>query len=252
MTGETITYSNYGNGGWTSFWSYVPEWILGMNSSLYTWNKGSLYKHATNARRNNFYGKNYPSTITTLINQDPLSNKMFKTLSLDSTAPWDADITTDMSNGFIDESYYKEKEGMWYAYIRRDDNTIDTRALSTQGIGTMLSYTSPTMLFSFNIGTSISVGDKVYRITAGSLVLLGTVNTHAANSITLVTPVVNTPVAGDMIVYVKNSQAESFGARGYYMEAKLTYPYIESIPDNVTIGEVEIFSVSSSTFISNM
>jgi hypothetical protein len=92
----------------------------------------------------------------------------------------------------------------------------------------------------------------VYRITAGSLVLLGTVNTHAANSITLVTPVVNTPVAGDMIVYVKNSQAESFGARGYYMEAKLTYPYIEAIPDNVTIGEVEIFSVSSSTFISNM
>jgi hypothetical protein len=177
---------------------------------------------------------------------------MFKTLSLDSTAPWDADITTDMSNGFIDESYYKEKEGTWYAYIRRDDNTIDTRALSTQGIGTMLSYTSPTMLFSFNIGTSISVGDKVYRITAGSLVLLGTVNTHAANSITLVTPVVNTPVAGDMIVYVKNSQAESFGARGYYMEAKLTYPYIEAIPDNVTIGEVEIFSVSSSTFISNM
>jgi hypothetical protein len=165
---------------------------------------------------------------------------MYKTLSLDSNRPWETDIVTDLSTGEIAASYYEEKEGEWYGYIRRyDDGSYDTLSLSTQGIGSLLSYSSLTLNFSFNIGSSISQGDKVYKVSANSLVLIGTIASHSLRSITIASLTGSAPTAGDMIVYVKNSAAESYGARGYYMDVSLT---------NSDTTEVEIFSISSNVF----
>lgn len=242
MAIETITYSNKSN-AWSSFWSFIPDWMDQMNSSFYTWKDGSLYKHNSNQHRNDFYGTSYSSQITTIFNQDPLDNKMFKTISIDGTHAWSATVTTDMSTGSIDESYFKEKEGEWYAFIRRpDDGSYDTLSMSTQGIGSMLSYNSLVLTFSFNISNMLSDGDKLYVVSGGSLVLLGTVASHTATTITLSSIGGTTPSAGDMIVFVKNSMAESFGARGYYMEVTF---------EKYSAEEVEIFSVSSSVFKSN-
>ena len=91
MAETTLTYSNASN-GWTSFWSYVPDMMIGMNSSFFSFKNGSLYEHNTNATRNNFYGVQYNSTITTIFNQGNTETKMFKTLGLDSTNPWTATI----------------------------------------------------------------------------------------------------------------------------------------------------------------
>lgn len=249
MASETITYSDFSK-GWTSFWSFHPDMMMGMNSSFYTWKDGQLYKHSTNATRNAFYYDfinneyyTYDSTIRTIFNQDFDSTKMYKTLALDSTAAWTADITTDMFTGGIDNSYFVEKEGMQFAYIRRDDDgSYDTRAISTQGVGSLLSYSAgPKIItFAFNIGTSISVGDKVYKVTGGALTLIGAVSSHTTTTITLVSAAI-TPAPGDIIAYVKNSQAESFGARGYYMDVELT---------NSDTTEVEIFTASASVFLS--
>ena len=239
MANQTITFSKRSN-GWTSFWSYAPDWMLGMNSSFYTWKDGSLYKHDTNATRNQFYGTNYSSSINTTFSQDPLTMKMYKTLSLDSNKPWETEIITDLSTGQIAASYYEEKEGEWYGYIRRyDDGSYDTLSLSTQGIGSMLSYNALVLSFNFNIDSSISQGDKVYVVSGNSLVLLGTVASHSLRSITLSSIGATVPVTGNMIVYVKNSQAESYGARGYYMDVQLT---------NSDTTEVEIFSIASNVF----
>lgn len=240
MAEITVTYDPNSQ-GWTSFWSYNPDWMIGMNNVFYTWKNGSLYKHDTNATRNRFYGVDYPSTITTIFNEDPLDVKMFKTMAIESNEPWDVDLETDLNTGMIDKTYFLDKEGTWFAYIRRDPNTIDLQAISTQGIGQVDTYGSLTINFGFNIGTSISQGDKVYRVTAGALVLIGTVASHTDNSITLVSAAV-TPAPGDMIVYVKDSTAESYGARGYYMQAKLT---------NNSTAAVEIFNVNVNTFKSN-
>ena len=239
MANQTITFSKR-SGGWTSFWSYAPDWMLGMNSSFYTWKDGSLYKHDTNSTRNQFYGTNYSSSINTTFSQDPLTMKMYKTLSLDSNKPWETEIITDLSTGQIAASYYEEKEGEWYGYIRRyDDGSYDTLSLSTQGIGAMLSYNALVLSFNFNIDSSISQGDKLYVVSGNSLVLLGTVASHSLRSITLSSIGATVPVAGNMIVYVKNSQAESYGARGYYMDVQLT---------NSDTTEVEIFSIASNVF----
>ena len=156
----TITYSIWSK-GWTSFWSYEPDWMVGLNSSFYTFKDGSIWKHNTNSTRNNFYGTQYKSTITTIFNDEPSQMKVFKTLSLDSNKPWKAIIDSELNSGEIDSSYFDQKEDEWFAYIRRVDDTIDLKAVSTQGIGNAISIDSsiPSAVvatFAFNINNSIS------------------------------------------------------------------------------------------------
>ena len=251
MANETITFSP-STDSWTSFWSYIPDWMTGMNNNFYSWRNGSLYKHNTNIVRNRFYfedvpsqdggGINYPSTMTTIFNDDPFSPKVFKTISMYSTDTWDVDVETDLNTGVIDKSWFVPKEGHWFAHIRRDNNTIDLKATSTQGIGNLLSYNALTLTltFNFNIGSSISQGDKIYRVTAGALILIGTVASHTETTITLVSAAI-TPVTGNTIVLVKDSTAESYGPRGYYMQVTLT---------NKNINYVGLFHLNTNSFLS--
>jgi hypothetical protein len=241
MAEVTLTYDPEST-GWTSRWSYLPDWMIGLNNTFYTWKNGSLYKHDINATRNRFYGVNYPSTITTVFNQDPLDVKMFKTMAIESNEPWHVDLETDLNTGMIDSSYFDDKEGTWFSYIRRDANEIDLKAISTQGIGSMASITGTTLEFSFDIGTSISQGDKLYRINVlGNLLFIGNVVSHTSTTVT-VDAISSSPSAGNVIVYVKDSTAESYGARGYYMQAILT---------NNSTSAVEIFNVNVNSFKSN-
>ena len=241
MAEATITYAP-ANDGWTSFHSYFPEWMIGMNSNFYTFYQGNIWKHYSNSNRNNYYGTPNDSTVTPVFNDDPTSTKMFKTIQLDSNSPWDTTITTDLSAGFMDSTQYKLKEGDYYTYIRRVAGNTDLDLMSAQGVGNILTVTgtSPgaiTLTFNFDIGSIIAIGDKLYRDNAG-IELIGTITGLTSNSITMnVTSV--TPVIGDYVLYLKDAEAESYGARGYYMETLLS---------NSSTSEVELFSISSEVF----
>lgn len=247
MAADTLTYSPTSQ-GWTSRWSYHPDWMIGMNNTFYTWKNGQLYKHDTNQVRNQFYieevpgqggnNVNYPSTVTTIFNQDPTEMKVFKTLEIESNEPWTADITTDVNTGQIDDDWFAKKEEGWFAYVRRDAGDLDHTAISTQGIGQCQTFSSLVITFGFGIGNSVSQGDTIYKLSGGSLVQVGVVASHNYNSITLVSAI-STPAPGDFIVYVKNSVAESYGARGAWMEVTLS---------NSDTSEVEIFEVSTNVF----
>ena len=50
----TLTYKPE-NDGWPSFYSFLPEFIIGMNAYLYTFKNGNLYRHNTNNNRNEYY-----------------------------------------------------------------------------------------------------------------------------------------------------------------------------------------------------
>jgi hypothetical protein len=67
MAYNTLTYSE-GVGGWVSFYSYEPDWMVGMNNYFYTFRGGNLYRHSTNALRNNFYGVQYTSRMKSVFN----------------------------------------------------------------------------------------------------------------------------------------------------------------------------------------
>jgi hypothetical protein len=243
MPRRTITYSKIAE-GWNSFWSYQPDWMTEMNSIFYTFKEGELWRHNINTTRNNFYNQQYQSSIRTIFNTDPLVTKVFNTLSLNSTHPWTADLYTNISAGSIDYTYFVEKENQWFAYIRRFDNTIDVKALSTQGIGSADSVdsTTPSAVvadFLFNIDSSISTGDKLYKESGGTLVLVGIIVDLSINSITIDTTIGTIPLTTDFLICVKNSQAESFGQRGYYMNV---YLY------NDSIEQVKLFAVGTSVF----
>jgi hypothetical protein len=241
---KTITYST-SSGGWTSFWSYQPDWMTEMNNVLYTFKNGSIWRHNNNETRNNFYGVQYTSRIKTIFNDSPTENKMFAALSLNSNYSWSVDVETNIQFSDIPYNYFIEKENIWYAYIRRQDNTIEVKALSTQGIGQVDSFTTPTanscvLTFTFNIDTTaISVGDKLYKNSSGTLFFLGDVTGVTPTTITIDTTYGATPAASDFIISAKNSQTESYGIRGFYMTIDL---------ENDDVEEVELFSIATTTF----
>lgn len=244
MPEETISFSRRAD-GWNSFHSWKPDCMVGLNSSLYTWKDGSLWKHNTHSEYNNYYGFNSvsnPTIVTTVFNQEPNEQKVFKTVELESTAAWDVDITTDSTDGIVDNTWFTEKEGGYFAYIRRDENDTDYNSLSFQGVGTMESYSSLVLTFGYIIGAAVTVGDKLYRQIAGSLEFIGNVTAVTSTTITVDAAAV-TPVDGvDKIAVAKNTQAESHGVRGHHMTLQLT-------SDSSTV--IELFAAGTDMFKSN-
>lgn len=236
---DTLSYYNYVN-GWTSRWSYVPDWMTHMNSNFYTFKNGDLYIHNLNQNRNNFYGVPGKSTMSTIFNIEPTTIKKFKNIFIDSNDPWTATMVTNLDQGFIDYDWFDKKEGRWYAHIRRPLNNLNTELLSTQGIGNVLSYSNPTINFSVNIQVALNVGDKVYMLppnTSGPIEI-GQVFSFTNNSITM-SSITGTPLPGYTILIVKNAIAESFGPRGYYLQVDF---------ENDKTYEVTMFAVGASVF----
>ena len=72
-----------------SFYSFIPEFMIGMNSYFYTLQNGNLYRHNTGADRNTYYGQFSPSTITSVFSTKTYCRyKTFKTLTYESNAAW--------------------------------------------------------------------------------------------------------------------------------------------------------------------
>lgn len=242
MAEETISFEAEGEfPGWVSRWSYLPEDMAAMNSNFYSWKNGNLYLHDSNAIRNQFYGTQYPSSIKVVFNQDPTNVKSFMTISQDSNMPWNVETDTDLSSGSILAEYFKEKEGGWFGYIRRIDGEISTESLSTQGIGSLGSIASNVLTFSFPISAPVLNGDFVYRLIGNTLELIGTVEDHDENTITITSPLTNTPTAGQFMVLVKDSVAESVHQRGSYMIVEMTI---------TSDDQVELFSIASEAELS--
>ncbi len=243
MSEVTLSYSP-GVKGWPSFYSFIPEYTQGMNNYLYTFNNGQLYRHNTNALRNNFYGVQYNTTIKSVFNKGPLENKLFKTLILESDAPWSATLATDLPQvGSIADTYFEKKEGNYFAFIRFLETDINLLMRYANGIAdvatvdaTTPAATTLTFASSVNIGSIISIGDMLYY---GSTPSLGGVVTGVSGQVITINTTItgaSAPSNGDFILYVKNTVAESHGVMGHYCEYELT---------NTSTSKVELFSVGS-------
>lgn len=243
MAEVTLSYSPAVK-GWPSFYSFIPEYTQGMNNYLYTFNNGQLYRHNTNPLRNNFYGVQYNTTIKSVFNKGPLENKLFKTLILESDAPWSATLATDLPQvGSIADTYFEKKEGNYFAFVRFLETDINLLMRYANGIANVATVdattpTATTLTFagSVNIGSIISIGDMVYY---GSTPSLGGVVTALTGQVVTIDTTItgaSAPSDGDFILYVKNTVAESHGVMGHYCEYELT---------NTSTSKVELFSVGS-------
>tara|TARA_Y100001972_G_C7666425_1_gene337088 strand:+ start:6433 stop:7155 length:723 start_codon:yes stop_codon:yes gene_type:complete len=234
----------------------MPEYIIGMNAFLYTFNRGNLFRHNTNNQRNEYYnvpGSQAPSTITSVFNPEPtLSIKLFKTLSFESNAAWDCTtLTTDLSQGDVDEIHFEQKEGEWYAYVRHLEGVTNFSLRYANGLGAVsIPPTGPNtarvVTLGQPIGNIVSIGAVIYTLVGGNApVIAGTITGINRNDNTITVnetipagpPAPVGPVNGDFILFTNNTVAESYGMRGYYMEFTLS---------NNDTTPVELFSVGSS------
>lgn len=117
----SLTFSEKSK-GWVSRVSYQPENAISLNNIFYTFNNGNLWQHNIAAvNRNNFYGIQYQSALTTVFNQEPSSIKAFKTLNYEGTKGWEVPlILTDQQSGSIID--FVAKEGKWYNNINGISN----------------------------------------------------------------------------------------------------------------------------------
>ena len=173
---EPITVSfKEGAKGWVSFKSFIPEHGISANNDYFTFFNGKIWKHHTPVyggnsldptiitNYNNFYGTQYNSTFTVLLNNLSSVIKSFKTLNyegtesrviknieddqyynLDNAKGWYVDhIFTDNEEGSIPE--FIDKEGKWFNYIKGEKiqttqkgklvDGFEADAFAIQGLG---------------------------------------------------------------------------------------------------------------------
>ena len=237
----TVSY-NEPTQGWSSFFSYSPEFMIGMNNAFYSFKGGQLYVHNSgNVPVCNFYANQGLSFITSMVNERPLERKLFKAVALESDAPWQADFSTDESQqtASVTTAQYVLKEGMYFSNIKHDSGLVTTpnfKNRSTIGVGIIASAvtgsgTTRTFTFAANIelSTSISIGDRIWYgtpsgSTVSTLLIGGTINAISGNTITTIGLAAPAILAtGLFIVVVKNAQAESYGISGGYAQMTLTH-----------------------------
>jgi hypothetical protein len=258
MANYTLTYAE-GSKGWVSFYSYNPDWMIGMNNYFYTFKGGNIWRHNTNETRNNFYGVQYNSRIVSVINDRPLENKLFKTINIEGDDTWDATLQTDIqTTGFINAEWFEKKEGSYFAFVRNSGQTpADTEEFplrSLNGIGTSLSVLGPAgakiVSFSINplvsIGSILSIGDTIYYSlppTYATPILFGVVTNievnlpQGENRITVNdTGGTVPPISNPYILYIKNSVAESHGVLGHYCVFTI---------ENDNTNPIELFAIES-------
>jgi hypothetical protein len=273
----TLTYSNTSQ-GFPSFYSFFPDWMIGMNQFFYTFKGGNLYRHNTNNNYNTFYGTTYESQITSIFNQNPLETKQFKTLNLEGDDSWDAILTTDIqTTGLIDDDWFEKKEDAWFAFIRNngptgasvDEAEFELRSLNgiarSTAVGGIATAYEIDFALSVDIGSIVSVGDYLYYaipqlpplptspIFAGQIIGINVNKVNGINQLVVnsvedqqtppqpfVPPAVNPiPLQDAYFLYIKNPIAESHGLLGHYCKFVLT------LDPTKAINQSEMFSVES-------
>lgn len=260
MSQYTLTYSESVQ-GWVSFYSFIPDWIIGMNNYLYTFKGGNLYRHNVNEDRNTFYGQQYESKITSVFNDSPTENKLFKTLNLEGNDEWEATLVTDIQvSGYISSAWFEKKEQSYFAFVRNMGSVpaADPEYLlrSANGIGRSESVVQPVITaieVNFpisplvSIGSIISIGDMVYfseppyisTALAGEVVAINVDLPEGINQIVIDGSVFGSqtiPIQDAYFMFIKNSVAESHGVLGHYCKFELT---------NGSVDHVELFVAES-------
>jgi hypothetical protein len=273
MAEYTLTYSESVQ-GFPSFYSYIPDMMIGMNNYFYSFKAGDLYRHNTNTNRNQYYleywvkvnplapeAATVSSMIKSVFNDAPLENKIFKTINLESTHPWKTQLTTDLqTNGEMNSAWFEKKESDWFAFVRAVNSPAnpvpsDQFALrNLNGIGNSsnvqvgvpgVGKTTITFPLTTSIGSIISIGDYLYFMVGGTPSYAGQIEQVNINISGGINNIVIDNSGGGAIpgvavffLAIKDATAESHGMLGHYCEFTLT------LDTNLTVSS-ELFAVES-------
>jgi hypothetical protein len=75
--------------GWTSLFSYSPDFGGSLRDNYYTFKNGNIWEHySTDVNFASFYGTTYDSTVQVIFNPEVSMSKMFKTFNYEGSAGW--------------------------------------------------------------------------------------------------------------------------------------------------------------------
>lgn len=215
--------------GWTSFHSFYPDYMIGMNSKFFTFVGGNLFiHHSDNVNRNTYYDVSFPSKLSVMINDSPSDIKELQAVSLEGNYSWETLIRAYISNvdDFIESSIHDvefvKKEGIWYAYARRNEDQNQEDSKSMYGIGSIINITGTTIII--NGYSDIMVeGDKLVK--GSDMTIIGDISNiifdNSNNTTTLTVSSSSGISIGDFVVGKKEARIEGGNLRGYTMRADL-------------------------------
>lgn len=247
MENKTVMFSEEVK-GWTSFHTFQPEFMLGMNSQFFSFKGGDLFvHHSDDVPRNTYYGDQKESKVSVMINDSPSDIKAVKAVSLEGNYSWDTLITAFVSNidsnvkSTITSAEFIKKEGIWYAYARRNEDSKQIDSKAAYGIGRITKVEGNTMRV--NGSSSVLVAGDVI-VKSSDMSILGEVtSTYKEDGETVINLTsIGTATIGDFIFGTKNPRVEGGTLRGYTVKLDL------SLKKN---DKIELFAVNAEVMKSN-
>jgi hypothetical protein len=232
LQGFTNGYS-YKNKVWTTEYSFVPEDVVSVHNKMYSFKSGKMYAHEETADRNSFYGSAAAQSVVEVISRtSPSAVKAYESLSLEGNTPWDTTISTTDQTAVIDDTSFKEKEGMYYTYVHgatKEKGITITSTSSTSeffSLGVVNSISNDTIVFkndiasmSFPLGTK----SKLYKVNGNQLDTLSVTASSVSGVKSLTcSGTVSLGSPNNVIVLVADSAIEGDQIRDYYAKIRLT------------------------------
>jgi hypothetical protein len=234
MAQHTLSHSEKSK-GWTSFWSFIPDFMLKLNNRFYSIKNGQLYLHnEAGEASNTFYGTKYPSKISMVFNEANGEDKIFKTIVIEGNRPWNVAVNTNFANSTIKSTEFDQKESRHFGYIRKNENPNDFHGNTVQGIGVIQAVTGTQITFNA-ISNFVSTGDVLYQLNGSANEAIGTIISITNNIITVDT-IITAPTIGFFSFSKKDPRIEGGEIRGYYMHVEL---------ENNDDEQVELFAVNT-------
>jgi hypothetical protein len=138
---KTLSFDDRVN-GWTSFFTYQPQFGGSVRNNFFTTNLGRVWHHHTSSNKNTFYGVFNPSILQAVSNQNPSMVKRYQNINYEGTSNWrlikfespiddnnkaKAHIilgNLESKTGSGTYSGFTPIEKKYYAHIRQDNSAV--------------------------------------------------------------------------------------------------------------------------------
>ena len=170
--------------GWTSILSYIPTQLFSIQNNFFSTKAGSIYKHYTDidllgvfVPRANFYGTQYNSTVTSVLNLQPSVSKSFKTINYEGGQNWsmtsfvtNEDLANEDQANFVDvfsipltlldmedslfKNKFKRKEDKYFANLINTSPASQGEVVYGQSISGVKGFFATVKMTATNTATS--------------------------------------------------------------------------------------------------
>ena len=199
--------------GFSTLYSYVPDFMVHANNELYAWKNGVMFRMNATTNYNEFFGVQYKSKIKFFANTEFSTEKVFKSIGLESTHAWLTNIATKLTSRTIPKESFTKIEDYWFSEIMGNTNN-QIESSNVFGLGTYSIVNSNITVL--NIPDGLCIGDSI--ISADLLFLENEIIDVDANTITLQDPL---DAVSSFLMYKKNQNIDGASIRGDILEVEL-------------------------------